>query len=373
MEPLRAAVIGCGLLGEIHARELHEKPQVRLIAVADQVPERAELVAAKYSCKAYTDYRILVERESPDLVVVATPDAFHKQPIVFCASAGVRHIVTEKPLATTVEDAQQILAITRDRSSTLHVLFGNRFDQMDIATRLAVHSGLIGTPLYGEAFLDDNISVPLGLWGSKSLDWVKATSPAHFLLSHVVDIFLWYLFPLRIEGVYAISHTGVLKVSPDYYDAFLFFERDIKVRIKSEWIKRMEPLVEFNLRIEGDRGTIFYNKLPGFNQAKGWLLESDAAPEHLSSLQSELSARRIPSSLVLRDESARNRTALRIDVNENWCALAMIVDSILENSPEPSKWRGLGPVPSGEDGLMATKVVCAIEESARRRREVSIA
>lgn len=356
----------------MRARELDGKAEVKLVAVADQVADKASLLAATYSCNAYTDYRMMVEKESPDLVVVATPDAFHKQPIVDSAAAGVRHIVTEKPLATTVEDAYDILETVRKHSCKLHILFGNRFDKMDIATFLAVHSGLVGAPLYGEAFLDDNISVPLGLWGSKSLDWVKATSPAHFLLSHVVDIFLWYMSPLKIEAVYAIDHTGMLKVTPDYYDAFLFFEKDVRVRVKAEWVKRMEPLVEYNLRVGGDRGTIFYNKLPGFNQSKGWLLESDVPSSCLNDFQNELSTRKIASSVILRDESSRNRTALRIDVNESLGAIAVIVDSILENNPEPSKWRGLRPVPTGEDGLLATKVVCAIEESARLRKEISI-
>ena len=100
---------------------------------------------------------------------------------------------------------------------------------------------------------------------------LKATSTvAHFLLSHVVDLLRWHFRPAEVTEVYAVSQRQVLGYTPDVYDAFLTFDSGTKIRVKAEWIKHIDSLVEFYQEFSGSEGTIIYNRRPGFGGEPGW-------------------------------------------------------------------------------------------------------
>jgi len=379
--PLRSGVIGMGLLGKSHSSYLQKNKDTSLVAAAEIREEAAREAEASYKIKVYRDYRDMLAQEPFDLVVVATPDPLHKDPVVACAQAGVRYIVVEKPLATTVEDGAAMLSACNKAGSKLWVHFANRVVPLDIATRYVIQAGLIGRPVYGEARLDDNISVPLRLWGERSREWVAASSTAHFLLSHVSDSLRWFLEPAEVEAVYAITQHEVLGFSPDLFDAYLFFDNGMRVRVKAEWIRFMEPLVEYYICINGDKGTVFYNKLPGFNVKEHSLqanFASGISTEELLRHQGELKKRGIVAHVVVRQPQVMvggdPMPSLEMAAGQPAATQLMdhIIASIKEGQPIPSTWAGNGGLPTGEDGLKQTRIVCAIIESARLRREVAV-
>ena len=105
-DTLRAAVIGAGL-GGYHAYAYDRSRRYHLAAVCDIDPgvmprfyERSEVPAG--SIGEYTDYRLMLEREHLDVVSVATPDHLHADAVCHASEAGVRGILCEKPLATTL-------------------------------------------------------------------------------------------------------------------------------------------------------------------------------------------------------------------------------------------------------------------------------
>jgi predicted dehydrogenase len=115
MEKLRAGVIGCGV-GASHAYAYARHPSVELVAVCDINPaafarfyERAALEPR--SLHEYADYRQLLEAERLDLVSVATPDDHHLGPVAAAAEMGTKGILCEKPLATSLADADRIVAL----------------------------------------------------------------------------------------------------------------------------------------------------------------------------------------------------------------------------------------------------------------------
>jgi len=379
--PLRSGVIGMGLLGKSHSSYLQKNKDTSLVAAAEVREEAAKEAETNYKIKVCRDYRDMLAQEPFDLAVVATPDPLHKDPVIACAQAGVRYIVVEKPLATTVEDGAEMLSACNKAGSKLWVHFANRVVPLDIATRYIVQAGLIGRPVYGEARLDDNISVPLRLWGERSREWVAASSTAHFLLSHVSDSLRWFLEPAEVEAVYAITQHEVLGFSPDLFDAYLFFDNGMRVRVKAEWIRFMEPLVEYYICINGDKGTIFYNKLPGFNVKEHSLqanFASGISTEELLRHQGELKKRGIVAHVVVRQPQVMvggdPMPSLEMAASQPAATQLMdhIIASIKEDNPIPSTWAGNGGLPTGEDGLKQTRIVCAIIESARLRREVAV-
>jgi predicted dehydrogenase len=223
--------------------------------------------------------------------------------------------------------------------------------------------------------------VPLRLWGDRSREWAGASSTAHFLLSHVSDSLRWLLAPAEVQAVYALTQHEVLGFSPDLFDAYLFFDNGIKFRVKAEWIRYMQPLVEYYICVNGDKGTLFYNKIPGFNVKEHSLqacFASDVSAHDLLKHQAALLKRGVSAHVAMlqpqRSVGGEIMPSLVMDAAQPPATQLMdhILAAIAENAPIPSTWAGNGGLPTGEDGLKQTKIVCAILESARTRREVVI-
>lgn len=378
-DKLRSAVIGLGILGRQHCKLLSGHEATELVGVADLRQEAADSLAQETGATPYTDCNAMLKEQKPDYVVVATPDWAHRDPSVAAIEAGALAVLQEKPLATTVEDAEAI-ANTADKHGTkFFINFANRGVSTCLATHYVIQRGLLGKVVHGEVRLDDNICVPTDMWGGDSSNWANGSSPAHFLLSHVTDLLRWYFAPADVRQVYAVSHRGILPGGFDVLDAFLSFDGDLKVRVKSEWIKHMEGLVEFYLCFSGAEGTLYHNRRPGFGAHEGWranvtdttdfesLLAHQEALRGLGANVSAVWARPHPkvahleAGAGLRVPALESREAVQTDMTEIPRA---IIASILEDDPEPECWKGNGPLPNHLDGLKQTKVCVAIEDSS---------
>jgi predicted dehydrogenase len=329
----------------------------------------------------------MLRQHALDLVAVATPDPFHREPAIAALEAGVPNVILEKPLATTWEDALAIYEATEKHKARLFVNFANRAAALDIASHYVIQEGLLGPVVYGEARLDDNIVVPTGLWGERSRAWAAGSSTAHFLLSHVVDLLRWYFGPAEVREVYAITQSQVLGYTPDLYDAFLAFDTGLKVRVKAEWIKHIDELVEFYMCFSGRDGTLIYNKRGGFSTEPGWRanLAETVTPEQLLAHQNALLARDVKvAALLHRPEPTTGQLSAgggKLQPSLEFRGLAAgglmalvghCVNAILEDSLTPESWRGNGPLPTHVDGLRQTQVVTAILRSAQTNQVVSL-
>ncbi|NLD43291.1 MAG: Gfo/Idh/MocA family oxidoreductase [Chloroflexi bacterium] len=384
---LKAGVIGLGILGSQHAKLLRDRQEVDLVAVADLRREVAEDVGGRLGAATYTDYATMLREHRLDLVVVATPDPLHRDPTIAALRAGVPNIVQEKPLATTWEDALAICEEVEKRKARLLVNFANRATPLDIATRYVTQSGLLGRVVYGESRLDDNISVPTKMWGDRTRDWAGGSSTAHFLLPHVVDLLRYYFAPAEVKEVYAISQREVLGYTPDVYDAFLTFDTGMKMRVKAEWIKHIDELVEFYMCFSGADGTLIYNKRGGFGTAPGWranlstalsegeLLKHQSALLGLGANVAALLHRPAPTTGTLTAGGGDLVPALEfrgLGYGEFMALPDRFVDAILQDSLEPSTWRGLGPLPTHIDGLKQTQITTAIVRSAETGKVITL-
>ncbi len=386
-ETLRAGVIGLGILGSEYVNFLQQHPAVDVVAVADVRADAAERVAVQAGATAYTDYRQMLRRQALDLVVVATPDPLHREPTVAALEAGVPNIIQEKPLATTLEDAQAIYEAVEQRGARLFVNYANRAASLDIATHYAIQEGLLGRVVYGESRLDDNICVPNQLWGGRSKDWAAGSSTAHFLLSHVVDLLRWFFSPAEVKEVYAISQREVLGFTPDVYDAFLTFDSGLKVRVKAEWIKHIDELVEFYMCFSGSEGTLVYNKRGGFGTESGWRanVARRITPNELLAHQDALLARGVNvASLLHRPDPTTGQLSAGggelsqalefrgLGYSGLMALVGYCVDAVVEGTLTPKSWQGKGPLPTHIDGLRQTEIVAAIVRSAETGKVVEV-
>jgi UDP-N-acetylglucosamine 3-dehydrogenase len=138
MTPLRAAVLGVGAMGRSHARVYAEMESVRLAAVADPDTRAAERIAGSYGSVAYSDYRELLDREKPDLVTVAVPTTSHAEVALEAISRGI-HVLVEKPLAFSLDEARAIIDAAESNGVKLAVGHIERFNPavVEIKRRLS--------------------------------------------------------------------------------------------------------------------------------------------------------------------------------------------------------------------------------------------
>ena len=122
---LKVGVIGVGYLGQHHARIFAELDDVRMVAVADTDVERAGEIAAKYGCKAYTDYRKLLDEV--DAVSIVTPTTLHYAVAMDCIRAG-KDVLIEKPLTATLEEADRLIAASGETGMLIQVGHLERFN-----------------------------------------------------------------------------------------------------------------------------------------------------------------------------------------------------------------------------------------------------
>ena len=201
MRPVRVAVIGAGFMGQRHARIYAGLSDVELVGVCDVREEAARELGAQVGAEAYADYRALLQRKDLDAVSVCTPDGLHREPCELALRAG-RHVLLEKPIATTVADAEAIAAAAVRAGVVLLVGHCLRFDPRYDQARQAVERGELGTVQTMYTRRANTVAAQDRLGGRCPLPL--------FLGVHDYDVMRW-LAGSEVERVTAESKWGLLR------------------------------------------------------------------------------------------------------------------------------------------------------------------
>jgi predicted dehydrogenase len=133
---VRVGVIGSGVMGSNHARVFAEMPGVALIGIADPDEAAREYVSRAIGCATDSDFSALLDR-GVDAVSIAAPTHLHHEIAVACVERGV-HVLVEKPIASTVEEGNRIIAGARRAGVTLMVGHVERFNPAVEAVKEAI-------------------------------------------------------------------------------------------------------------------------------------------------------------------------------------------------------------------------------------------
>ena len=129
-----------------HASAYAACSRTQVVAVCDLVPELLDGYVENWGpATTYTDYRAMLEKENLDLISVVTSDHLHAQIVVDAAEAGVKGIYCDKPLATTLEDADRMLATVEKHGIPMSVNYGRRWDPFWLQAKMIVEEGRIGS------------------------------------------------------------------------------------------------------------------------------------------------------------------------------------------------------------------------------------
>ena len=143
MQKVRTAVIGVGYLGRFHAQKYAALPGSQLVAVADASPEVREKVAMEVGARAVADYREILGEV--DAVSIATPTPLHFPIAKECLERGV-HVLVEKPITETLEQARDLVALAAKSGRILQVGHLERFNAAILAL-----AGTLGRPRFIES------------------------------------------------------------------------------------------------------------------------------------------------------------------------------------------------------------------------------
>jgi len=137
------AIIGCGHIGEKHARVLSELEGAKIVAVSDNVKDRAVEFGKKYNAKPYTDFSKLLKNKDVDIVTLCTPSGMHAQMTIEAAKAG-KHVITEKPMALTLRGADKMIEECKKHNVRLFVIKQNRYNPPIKRLKEAIDKGRFG-------------------------------------------------------------------------------------------------------------------------------------------------------------------------------------------------------------------------------------
>jgi len=144
---LRVCVVGCGMMGAIHAQRWNALPDARVVAVADIRPDRAERLAQMCGLdRWYADYREAVARADVNVVSVCIPTHLHAEVAVFAASHG-KHVLAEKPMALTLDAADAMLEAAARHGVKLGIGFMRPYSPVMDRVAAWLAEGHLGRPL----------------------------------------------------------------------------------------------------------------------------------------------------------------------------------------------------------------------------------
>ncbi|MGQ9630539.1 MAG: Gfo/Idh/MocA family protein [bacterium] len=330
MADVGVGVIGVGFFGSLHARIYSKLPGARLLALSDIDEERGGKVASELGVDFYADYREMLDRRDISAVSVCTSNAAHRAPTCAAAEAG-KDILVEKPLATTLEDADAMIDTAKRCGVKLAVGHILRFDPRYIQAREVISSGGIGEPI--QIWARRNILKSSG-------ERYRGEVPPHFHLGvHDIDLMLWFL-GRPVERVYS---EGTNVEGSDGLDAvwtFLRFAGGCVGVLENCWVlpdnfpARIDPRME----VVGTSGTI---TIEAGNQG---LAVCDGSGMHYRD------------TMHWPEVSGEVRGDLREE-------LAHFIRSVAEDIP---------PAVSGTEGRATVEIALAISESLRLERPVNL-
>lgn len=144
MKKLKVGIIGCGRISPFHGMPAKAQENVKLVACCDLKIERAKEKAKLFGCKkTYTDYEEMITKEQLDVVHICLPHYLHSPVTVRALELGC-HVLTEKPMAISMEQAKKMVDTAKKTGKTLGVIFQNRYNAGSQLVKKCLDSGLLG-------------------------------------------------------------------------------------------------------------------------------------------------------------------------------------------------------------------------------------
>lgn len=313
MSAVNVGVIGVGAMGENHVRVYHKMEEANLIGISD-VNERAlKRIEKKYETTGYTDYNELLENPEIEAVSVCVPTTFHHS-VVMEAIKNKKHVLVEKPIAFTLQEAEEMISAAKEAGVILATGHVERFNPAVQKAKELVNDGVIGDIV--SAFAKRVGPLP---------PRIKDVGVAIDLAIHDLDV-MNYLFDEDIVQVYGVMNSILDDCEfEDHAEIMVSFNNESTGIIEVNWLT---PYKRRELELTGTDGIISVDYIEQSIEVFGKFAQ-DIEIKHEEPLKEELKS---------------------------------FLNSV-ENNQEPEI--------TGEDGLRALKMVIAANKSSKEHKPIS--
>ncbi|MGN6325005.1 Gfo/Idh/MocA family protein [Pseudolysinimonas sp.] len=288
---LRVAIVGCGIIGRNHAAAIGRHPDLRIVALVDEIAPAAEALADAVAEQAdrpavlgsLTD---ALAAEHPDLVVICTPSGMHVDAALEAVAAGA-HVLVEKPIDVALDRARRLLAAAEEaaaRGQIVSIVSQHRFDPASVVVAEALRSGRFGTAtsaVASVAWWRSQDYYDSGAWrGTWALDGGGAVMNQGV---HTVDLLLWLLGrPVEVSAFTALTAHERIEVE-DVAVAVLRFASGALATFHAT--TAAYPGLSVRLQVHGSRGSaiidddelVFFAAAEQGDEASGSGVENRAA------------------------------------------------------------------------------------------------
>ncbi len=334
MRKLGVGVLGVGDMGRRHAENLRRLvPGARLVAVADVAAHRAREVAAELEIEHwFGSFEEMLDHKDIECVVIAAPDKFHAQAIRAAAATG-RHILSEKPLALHLADAQAALEVVAKAGVHLQIGFMRRYDPGYAAAMKRIEAGEIGEPVVFKSIGRDRDAPPISAYQSKLNGMLLYNNTIHDF-----DLARW----LMRDEVTEVHTFATVAIRPEIAEFGDVVASVVNLKYRRGAIGNIESYVQstygYDIRTEivGSAGSILIGSL---QQTSATFLSKNGGTQTLAD-----------------HFLTRFADAYVAEIRD-------FVDNVLNERP---------PRVTGEDGLRALEIAVAAEKSYLEHRVCAV-
>ena len=333
-------IVGTGVIAALHAAAIRTLPGARLTAVTDVAAGAAGTFAAARGCAAEPDLDALLARPDVDVVCVCVPSGLHAEIGVRAARAG-KHLAVEKPVDVTLAAADRLIEAARDAGVALTVISQHRFDPGLIELKRLIGEDALGRLVLGEAstkWYRTQAYYDSAAWrGTWAMDGGSLMNQG----VHYVDLLRWCMGP--VTEVTAVCATQAHQVEvEDTALALVRFASGAVGTIMST--TAAYPGFPQRLEITGTGGTVIVEDGRITRRA----LTGQDGPDQNGGAEAGLGAAADPAAIEVASHAAQ---------------LADLLAAVEE---------GREPAVGGQAGRDALEIICAVYESARTGRTVSL-
>ncbi len=262
----RIGLVGCGRIAPRHVDAIQKTDGLELVAVCDNMAPRAKELADPLGIPIYPKLRGMLEDADLDTVVLCTPSGFHAAQGIAAANAG-KNVITEKPMATTVHDADALIAACDEADVHLFVVKQNRLNPPVKLLKRAADKGRFGRIFMINATV--RWSRPQGYYDQDKWRGTWEFDGGCFMnqASHYLDLVLWLMGP--VASVTAKTATLARRIETEDTGAAIIRFSDGALGVIEVTVLTYPRNLEGSVTVIGERGTV---KLGGVavNKMETW-------------------------------------------------------------------------------------------------------
>jgi predicted dehydrogenase len=301
---VKLAIIGSGAIAGFHMDNVAKMDgAAKAVAACDIDADRVkEFAESRDIPRYYTDYTKLLENETPDAVLVATPNYAHMEPTVAALEAGIS-VYCEKPMAMNVGEAERMVAAAKASKGVLTIGHHMRFQSDSAYVHQAVESGELGDVYFARTVMHRRGGVPW--WGAFH---IKDKSGGGALIDigvHVIDLVMWLMgspTPVQVTGQtydklakrtdgerpnQDPEKAGEFDVD-DFATAYVKMSNGASLAIECSWASNIAEGHQSNVELYGDEGGATLHPLGIYTQRHGQFV--NLAPHSLPKAQAHAEA-----------------------------------------------------------------------------------